>query len=308
MRLTGMRWLSAAMAVLTSCVILALAGCATSPQTVSAQPVQAAHQARAPKVSSPRQHALADAAYILGSFAVPPGARRLSRAPAADGGVLRHSGIGSVPYQVDLSSWWQVPGQPVSVLGWERAHLPRQFAPAGGTVGPSRVRDKEFSLRPVPGVLEQRTMVVTAVAAGGGQTAVRVDGWVIWIPARSAAERVPASARIVSAVVLPGNQPGGAPRTGPVLITIPARVRRITEFTDGLPLAPFFPNSCPESSPGVVQVTFMARIGGPVLAVLTAELTGCYTDFTVNGKPQPALSPGVAPQLLALAGLHVAGY
>ena len=112
----------------------------------------------------------------------------------------------------------------------------------------------------------------------------------------------------VSAEVLPGNGPGGAPRTGPLRITAPARVARITAFVDGLPLAPFFPNSCPAFSAGVVQVTFMARIGGPALAVITAELTGCYTDFTLNGRFQPPLSPGVAPQLLALAGLHVAGY
>jgi len=257
-------------------------------------------------VSSPRQRALADAAHILASFAAPPGARRLSRAPAADGGVLGQSGIPGLPDEVDLSSWWQVPGQPAGVLGWEQAHLPRQFAPGGGTVGASRVRDEEFSLPPVSGVLEQRTMVVTVVAAGGGQTAVRVDGWVIWIAARPTAERVPASARVVSAEVLPGNGPGRTPPMGPLLITAPARVRRIIAFVDGLPLAPFLPNSCPAFSPGVVQVAFMARIGGPVLAVVTAELTGCYTDFTVNGNPQPALSPGVAPQLLALVGFRVA--
>ena len=88
-------------------------------------------------------------------------------------------------------------GQPESVLDWEQAHLPGQFAPTGGTPSSvSRVRDKEFSLPPVPGVLYQRTMVVTVVAAGGGQTAVRVDGWVIWIPA-------------------PGRQPNGyRPRPG----------------------------------------------------------------------------------------------
>jgi hypothetical protein len=55
-------------------------------------------------------------------------------------------------------------------------------------------------------------------------------------------------------------------------------------------------------------VTFLARIGGPALAVLTAELAGCYTEFTIDGKPQPGLSTGVAPELLTLAGLHVAGY
>lgn len=303
-----MRWLSAKTAVLMSCGILALAGCAASLQTASAGQAQAARQAGGTKVSSPRQRALADAAYILASFAAPPGARRLSRAPAADGGVLGRSEAPGLPYQVDLTSWWQVPGQPESVLDWEQAHLPRQFAPAGGTPvdSVSRVRDKDFSLPPVAGVLYQRTMVVTVVAAGGGQTAVRVDGWVMWIPARPAAERIPASARVVSAEVLPGNEPGyGAPRTGPVLMTTPGRVRRITAFVDGLPLAPFLAPSCPAFSPGAVQVTFMARIGGPPLAVFTAELMGCYSEFTVNGKPEPELDRSAVAQLLALTGLHV---
>ena len=296
-----MRWLSATTSALMSCVLAALAGCAASPQTASARPTQ--------KVASPRQRALADAAYILSSFASPPGARRLSRAPATDGGVLGRSEGPDLPDQVDLTAWWQVPGQPASVLGWEQAHLPRQFAAAGGSVGASRVRDKDFSLPPVSGVLEQRTMVITVVATGDGQTAVRVDGWVLWIPARPAGEQVPASARVVSAEVLPGNEPsGGAPPMGPLLISAPGQVRRITAFVDGLPLAPILPPSCPAFSPGAVQVTFMARIGGPPLAVFTVELGGCYSDFTVNGKPQPPLSRGVAPQLLGLAGLHLAGY
>ena len=303
-----MKWLSATAAVLTSCAIVTLAGCATSAQTATARQARAANQGGI-KVSSPRQRALADAAHILASFAPPPGARRLSRAPAADGGVLGQSESAG-PYEVDLTSWWQVAGQPASVLDWEQAHLPGQFSPAGGSVGASRVRDREFSLPAVPGVLYQRTMVVTVVAAGGGQTAIRVDGWVIWTPARPAAEQVPASARVVSAEVVPGNEPGGgARRTGPVLITDPARVRRITSFIDGLPLEqPEFPNTCLAFSPGAIQVTFLARIGGPALAVLTAELAGCYTEFTIDGKPQPGLSTGVAPELLTLAGLHVAGY
>jgi hypothetical protein len=299
----GVKWLSTTTAVLTSCAIFALAGCATSPQTATARQARAAQQSGT-KVSSPRQRALADAAYILASFAAPPGARRLSRAPAADGGVLGRSEIPGLPFQVDLTSWWQVPGQPQSVLGWEQAHLPRQFTPGGGSAGASRVRDREFWLPAVPGVLAQRTMVVTAVAAGEGQTVVRVDGWVMWIPARPAAERVPASARVISVEVVPGNKPGGAPLPGPVVITAPGRVRRITAFVDGLPLAPFLPPSCPEFSPGAVRVTFMARIGGPPLAVFTTELMSCYSEFTVNGKPQPELDRTAARQLLALAGLR----
>jgi hypothetical protein len=229
----AMRWLSTTVPVLTVCAIFALAGCATSAQTASARQAQSVRLGGT-KVSAPRQRALADAVHILALFAAPPGARRLSRAPAADGGVLAKSEIPGLPFQVDLTSWWQVPGQPESVLGWEQAHLPRKFARGGGTAGAARVRDRDFSLPPVPGVLEQRTMVVMVVAAGGGQTAVRVDGWVMWIPARPAAERIPASARVVSAEVLPGNESGGsAPPPGPVLITAPGRVRRITAFIDG---------------------------------------------------------------------------
>jgi hypothetical protein len=296
--------------VLTSCAIAVLAACTASPRPASAPHADAARQA-----AGPQARAVADATSILASFVAPPGARRLSRAPAADGGALGHQVTPSIPYEVDLTSWWQVPGQPDKVLGWEQAHLPRRFAPAGGSVGDvkqgaSIEQDEDFSLPAVPGVLEQRTMIVTAVDAGGGQTAVRVDGWVIWIAARPATERVPASARVVSAEVLPGRAHASPPRMGPVLITDPARVGRIIAFVDGLPRAPFFPKSCPAFSPGVVQVTFMARTGGPSLAVFTAELARCYTEFTINGEPQPDLSPdpSVPHQLLALTGLHAAGY
>jgi hypothetical protein len=323
-----MRLLPTTSTVLTGCAIVALAGCTVSPRTASARHPQAAHQAatsqatarRTPAsggmtVTSPQQRAVADAASILASFVAPPGARRLSRAPAADRGMLGRPVIPGLPYEVDLTSWWQVPGRPDMVLGWERAHLPRRFAPAGGSDGAARPgtrgeQDEAFSLPAVAGVLDQRNLIITAVEAGAGVTAVRVDGWVIWIAARPAAERVPASARAVSAEVLPGDATGRPRPLGPVLITDPSRVGRIMAFIDGLPRAPFLPKSCPAFSPGVVRVAFLARIGGPPLAVFTAELTRCYTDFTINGTPQPELSPdpSVAHQLLALAGLRLAGY
>ena len=185
---------------------------------------------------------------------------RVSRAAAADGGVLGQSESAG-PYEVDLTSWWQVARQPGSVLDWEQAHLPGQFSPAGGSVGPSRVRDREFSLPPVPGVLYERTMVVTVVAAGGGQTAIRVDGWVIWIAGEAGADGYrlrPGSSRPKSCRkrargrrAAHWSSPHHRPRPGAADHLV----------HDGLPLEqPQVPTAAAFSRR--IQVTFVARIGG----------------------------------------------
>ena len=54
-----------------------------------------------------------------------------------------------------------------------------------------------FALSPVPGVLPQRQLVVTAMPYRG-QTALRTDAQVAWLPARPAAERIPSGVRAVT--------------------------------------------------------------------------------------------------------------
>jgi hypothetical protein len=301
--------------IMGGCVVLAVAGCGSvhvtaPPGTATASAV--ASRPASPASATPRQRAVADAAAILASFAVPPGARRLSGAPE---GVLKHPPMApGTPDLVDAASWWQAPGTPQAVLSWERAHLPRRLAAAGNSAlyrpGTTAAWSDSFSLPAVPGVLDSRQLLVEVVSSGSGQTAVRVDAQVTWLPAKPAIERIPSAARMVTITAIPGLDVTG--RTpAPVTITSAAAVRRIASLIDGLPVSPPGTYSCPMDTGRALRMTFRTTAGGPVLAVAAADLDGCGgVDLTVGGATQPGLSDGssLAQQVLAIAGLHWPGY
>jgi hypothetical protein len=306
-------------AVLAGCAVIVLAGCAarqTTAPTAAAVSSAAVATGRATAAPGPSasQRADADAAAILASFPRPQGARRLTDPPAAAYGVLAETPTAYPgPYIADRTSWWQVPGQPGRVLGWVRAHLPSRFmfsdAWSGGTGGTVYEWGDDFWLPPVPGVLDSRMLVVSVVNAGGGQTAIRVDGQVAWQPPKSAGELVPPAARMVTVTKVRGSLPGPLP--APVTITNVTRARWIAGLVNGLPFQGV-PKVCALHSPGALHLTFRARSGGPALAVFTGELWGCYGLLTVGGETRPAiLNDGdtfVTHEMLAVAGMRWPAY
>jgi hypothetical protein len=310
------------MTALAACAALAVAGCGTvhAPAGFATQPSTrpGASLAVTPSPSaspSHQQRAEADAAAILASFVPPPGARRLATAPSAGQGALRQaSQTPGAFHLLDKVSWWLAPGQPQHVLAWEQAHLPHQFASAGtssaGDHGTIYMWGAQFSLPPVPNLLPERYLLVEVVSAGGGKTAIRVDSQVIWLPVKPASERVPSSAQVVTLTFPAGIGSGNIRRTGPVTVTDPAVVRRIAALVDGLPLAPWAYISCPMYTGGGVVLTFRARVGGPVLATVSATADGCPpATVTVDGKQQPALNPrgSFVNKVAALAGVSLRG-
>jgi len=305
-------------ALLASCAVIAVAGCGSRAALPSsaASAIKAGSSATAPPPQvavSPRQRAEADAAAIRASFVPPPGARRLTAAPDVDGGALKQpSGVPETPDLVDDASWWQMPGQPEAVLAWEKAHLPRRFTSAGSSVSSLRgvptAWSDDFSLPAVPTVLASRELLVEVVSAGRGQTAIRVDAQVIWLPAKPAAERVPAAAESVTISPLPGSLAGGKP-PAPVTVTNPGKVRRIASLADALPLFPPGTYNCPADFGQRLRLMFRDA-GGRTLAVMEADLAGCGTvAFTVGGKSLPTLwhGPSFARQVLAIAGMRWPG-
>src|SRR5215472_18158348 len=273
---------------------LAVAGCAATRTTTGSVTAVSA---------TPRERAVADAAAILKEFAVPPGARRLQQAP--DGLKAPITTLVSTTL-VDKVSFWRAPGQPQAVLAWEQAHLPRRFIPEDADFGPPSW-DRTFSLAPVPGVLTARDLVVEVTAAGHGQTAIRVDAQVSWQPPRSALERVPAAARVVTITQLPSLDPHTGRPAAPVTITHPAIVRRLAALVDSLQLSTIGPAaSCPAAVGGGIRLTFLARAGGPPLAVAQGPAACGTVQFSAGGKPQPALqlTNAFIPQVLKLASLH----
>jgi hypothetical protein len=298
--------------VAAGAVVLVVSACGTAsvpPGGAGAAPAGTAASTSASSAATPQQRADADAASILASFAVPPGAVRLPAAPATAGWLAHPPAVFPTADVVDDVSWWRVPGKPQTVLDWEAAHTPSRFAAAGRTsVGsPPEVRADQFTLPPVAGVLSARDLGVQAVSVSGGQTALRVDAEVTWIPARPASERVPAAASAVTVSVQRG-MVADVKIPPSVTITDPAKVRELAAATDALPLWSGEHVMCPADFGESVRLTFTKGPGGPALAVAVASVSGCgLTNFTVNGKPELPLAGGaaLAREALAVTGLHV---
>jgi hypothetical protein len=252
---------------------------------------------------APRERAVADAAAILKAFVVPPGARRLPKAP--DALKIPITTLVSTT-RVDDVSFWQAPGQPQAVLAWEQAHLPRRFTPGDQDFGPPSW-DRTFSLSPIPGVLNARELVVEVTAAGDGQTTIRVDAQVSWQPPRPASERMPPAARVVTITQLPSLDPHARRPPAPVIITDPAVVRRLATLVDSLQLSTIGPGApCPAPAGGGIRLTFRTRADGPPLAVAQGPAACGTVQFSVRGERQPALqiTDSLIAQVLKLTGLH----
>ncbi len=178
-------------------------------------------------------------------------------------------------------------------------------------------RFDEFTLPNVPNVLAQRSLYVSVASDGADTTAVQSGAsQVSWLPQKSPAERIPAAAKVVTILALPGLSGGGPVRAvtrfhPPVTVTDPATVARIAAVIDGLALMPPGVFSCPADNGQGLRLTFRATKDGPVLAQVTAEMGGCGTvGLTVGGKRMPALWGGqrMAQQVLKLAGIHWADF
>jgi hypothetical protein len=289
----GTTFLMAAFAGMT------VAGCAAT-RTPTGPVTSASRSAGSP---TPRERAVADAAAVLKEFVVPPGARRLRQAP--DALKVPITTLVSTTL-VDDVSFWRAPGRPQAVLTWEQARLPRPFTPGDEDFGPPSW-DRTFSLSPVPGVLNTRALVVEVTAVGNGQIAIRVDAQVSWQPPRLASERVPSSTRVVTITQLPGMGSHARQPPAPVTVDDLAVVRRLAALVDNLKLSTIGPDApCPASPGGGIRLTFLARTGGPPLAVAQGPAACGTVQFSVGGKQQPALqiTGSFIPQVLKLAGLH----
>jgi hypothetical protein len=299
--------------IAVGCATLAVAACATTPAS-------AATATRLPgsaRSASPKQLAEADAASMLAAFRSPPGAQRSGPIAAAG---LSAAPSGATPDFVSRTAWWRVPGTMDATLAWVAAHRPAGFTLGGSGSSSDRSgvtsRFDQFSLPSVPNVLSQRSLYVSVARDGTDGTALRVDSQVTWLPVKSPSERIPAAARVVTILALPGLSSGGPVRPisrfyAPVTVTAPATVAKIAKVVDGLPLMPRGVFSCPADTGQGLRLTFRATKKGPVLAQVTAGTDGCGTVMlTVDGKRMPTLWGGarMAQQVLKLAGIHWAGF
>ena len=213
------------------------------------------------------------------------------------------------------------------MLGWIKARRPAGSTdtgagglgapPPGSAPSPAvpftslQVTYIDFSLPTVPGVLIDREVIAAVEADGPDQTAIGVYGETLWVPARTAAELIPAAARMVTIAPLAGDLPRATP-DHQVTITDPAQLARIAAVVNGLPsLPPFGFMECgPFPGPGM-QLTFRASAAGPVLAVVAARQELCPgVSLVIGGRRMPPLDDAetLFQRVMAIGGFHWADF
>jgi hypothetical protein len=308
---------TAAAAVLA---LTALAACTARHPSTDTSGVAATRSIRATSSASPkatqhttaRQRAEAAATRLLAAFVTPPGASLLHKAPTLPKGWLLSGPVApSEAYVVDRSQLWQVAGSPADVITWEQVHVSRALARNGTGTGSqwSTVveKDIQFDQPPVPGQFDERFLRVEAITAGPGQTAIRADAVVYWLPPRPSGERVPGTAASVTIAERFGADLAASRPPAPVTITDPALVRRLVDLVNTLPRDVTRAVSCPMYYYRMgLTLTFHAAAASPPVAVATT-FRGCGAVLlTLAGQTQPQLGPEspFTAQVLKLAGLH----
>jgi hypothetical protein len=297
-------------ATLTGVTIAATACASPAAQlTAAARPSSTASPAARPAPSN-KQRAEQDAAAILAAFVPPSGGHRLAAAPAA--ALKVPSQVPVTPDLTDKAGWWRVAGDPQQVLSRAAKLVPHRFTRDGaGTEnqGAGTTWEDAFDLPPVPGVLDSRQLIIEVAAAGGGQTGIRVDAQVTWLPERTPGETIPAGATAATITLDPDANVHVAPPK-PVTVTDPAKVRKLIALVNGLPPFPAGTYNCPSDGGARLVLTFRAGQGDPAVAVAAVALEGCQgVGLTVGGRQQPDLGAvdggrQVAAQALKLAGLN----
>lgn len=315
-RPTNMRnagWLAVlAVAVLTGCAT-AHVGERAAPAGNAAPSTHAVPAiADAGSRMTPRQRAVADAAKMLAAFIAPP--RAVRTAPLRVPVLAQAPTEPMSPDVVIRTGWWRVPGQPQDVLSWVEAHKPAGFTESGsGSSGTATAQESyaTFSLPDVPGALLERQLLAEVAADGPEQTAIRVDAEDLWVPAKLAAELIPATAAVVTITPLSAWRPA-AKTDRQVTITDPSKAARIAAAVNALPVFP--PYSWIECGPGPgpgMRLTFRATPTGPALAVVTAYQQLCpLVQVVTGGKKMPALdgSETLFQQVMGIAGFHWADF
>jgi hypothetical protein len=246
--------------------------------------------------------ALAVARSLLGAVRVPGEAVPV-------GGVPRSSPLRSAPGRsvtpnlVDVHRIWRVPGLPRAVLAAVRRSHPAGLTINGsGSAGKHEVGEREveywwyvsFQAQPRPG-LGSEVLAISTTAAPGGGTLLRADGEVVWLSARSAAERVPAGVSSIEVVRRAAYRRVTLRRT----ISAAAAVRRIVAALDELPIVQSGLLVCPEEPVGpAISLSFRGPAGRVLAAavqVAGTEVGDCSPmHFSVGGRNEQPLAQGAS--------------
>jgi hypothetical protein len=183
------------------------------------------------------------------------------------------------PNLIDDSAFWSVPGDPTEVLAWLKVHPPRssklKIESSSSDRGVTTSWSLGFEFPSIVDVVNQRTLLVTAVATAANETTLRVDAQSVWIEPRPSWERIPVASQLVELSV--GR--AGAPRRELSIVDAEA-VRRIAATINDLPVVQPGVASCPAGlpRPALVRLVFRAARGASALAEVEQQLPAGTCD------------------------------
>lgn len=280
-----------------------LAGAALAPS--------AARTARTGSADAQQQ---ADA--MLEDLSLPARAQRSEGEPAAAEGRLTASSGShpTSPLTVHLHAYWTLSASVREVISWAMSHyrrgtstlsqsgsaisLPSGAAGSlpGGTPRSvaSGVESVGFGWQPRRGPIAQRFLDLSVTSGTGGLSVVRADVYVVPRLPRPAAERIPSAAGFVRITAQPSfEERHRHVSIPPILVTSASTVRAIAQAIDALPRLQPGVYNCPSGNASRIDFAFSAAAGGPVLARVQAEPTGCGTvEVWIGGRHEPALTNG----------------
>ncbi|MGO9334237.1 MAG: hypothetical protein ACLQCU_09365 [Acidimicrobiales bacterium] len=233
-----------------------------------------------PRALSRGQLARRDAALLLSLVRLPPGSKRLAHEPSGDSHRLPGQSIGD-PNLVDLHRFFVAPVGPWKLWAWVRSHSPRgamrRDGYSFGTGSTWGITDEWFVSYSWPAVrtlLDNRVLVISIAALSGHRSGIRVDAQVTWLPAKPPGDRIPGGAKVLTAVLSSGLNPG-EPGHPPVTTTDPAKIKAIRRFVNGLGVVSPGQFFCPVDFGQYLTITFRKKAHARPLAVVVADVSGC---------------------------------
>jgi hypothetical protein len=280
------------------------------PGTLAASPAR-------PTTASNRQLAIKDARRTLDEVVAPAGAKLISSGAASGHGAWNRLIIEAFDSAIAYRTW-TVPGDISSVMSAVRSHLPKGLTLTGIVKGSPPQESMVYSRPPVNGKLGVRYLEILVSRKSASSVTLLAQAQSQYIVTRTAAQLVPASARVVDLV----SQSTEGQTIVSRVVTKSGQVNALVRLFNSVPgEQPGIGTSCPAlTAEPMVTVVFRQARGAPVLAGARGDADAnfswpnggngwsCYaTNFGVRGHPAQSLAGNIDGPIQRILDLSLTG-
>ncbi|MGH3152738.1 MAG: hypothetical protein ACRDOB_18685 [Streptosporangiaceae bacterium] len=294
--------------------VVALAACGTAAAPHPKDPHPKDPHPRDPRATAmppgppagSRAEATALGGLLLSRLRLPPGTLPRPAEPVPQS--LSEPGCAGCIVYADVHRLFAVAEPVASVVATLSAHAPAGLGPPdAGQVSSSAtglLQEISYPVMSVPAGIAWAQVLVSVAPGASGASLLRADAFVIWYPARTAAEYVDPDRYHV--LTITATSYGRETRTVRAVVTLQAVITRLAEALDRSQTWPPEALMCPVAPAGLwsYQLAFsVSRHSRPDVMVSDTWCSGL--GITVDGQPQPSLGDVDAVAAIAGQALHL---